>query len=150
MRTANPKAVTAIFYISWIFIGNFILLNLFLAILLDSFVQDEDTTEEELQAEKEAEQKRKEFNEKERQRRLKKLGRSEVQDEFKSAAQVEKKKKKKQAATFTAKARIDAEFMIDDIDDLDPAKIKAMLKQNDLVKTKNKYWYKMKIDPQKV
>jgi hypothetical protein len=87
MRTANPKAVTAIFYISWIFIGNFILLNLFLAILLDSFVQDEDTTEEELQAEKDAEQKKKEFNEKERQRRLKALGRSEVQDEFKSAAQ---------------------------------------------------------------
>jgi len=85
MRTSNPKFVTAIFYISWIFIGNFILLNLFLAILLDSFVQDDDTTEEELQAEIDAEQKRKEFNEKERQRRLKALGRSEVQDEFKSA-----------------------------------------------------------------
>lgn len=31
------KTVTAVFYISWIFIGNFILLNLFLAILIDSF-----------------------------------------------------------------------------------------------------------------
>ena len=31
------KTVTALFYISWIFIGNFILLNLFLAILIDSF-----------------------------------------------------------------------------------------------------------------
>lgn len=31
------KAITALFYISWIFIGNFILLNLFLAILIDSF-----------------------------------------------------------------------------------------------------------------
>jgi len=31
------KTVTAIYYISWIFIGNFILLNLFLAILIDSF-----------------------------------------------------------------------------------------------------------------
>lgn len=31
------KTITAIFYISWIFIGNFILLNLFLAILIDSF-----------------------------------------------------------------------------------------------------------------
>ena len=31
------KAVTALYYISWIFIGNFILLNLFLAILIDSF-----------------------------------------------------------------------------------------------------------------
>lgn len=31
------KTVTAIYYISWIFIGNFILLNLFLAILIDGF-----------------------------------------------------------------------------------------------------------------
>ena len=31
------KTITAIFYISWIFIGNFILLNLFLAILIDAF-----------------------------------------------------------------------------------------------------------------
>jgi len=33
------------FYISWIFIGNFVLLNLFLAILLDSFVAEEDEAE---------------------------------------------------------------------------------------------------------
>ena len=31
------KMITALYYISWIFIGNFILLNLFLAILIDSF-----------------------------------------------------------------------------------------------------------------
>ena len=29
-------------YIAWIFIGNFILLNLFLAILLDSFLEEDD------------------------------------------------------------------------------------------------------------
>ena len=46
MRTSNPKYVTAIFYVSWIFIGNFILLNLLLAILLDSFVNDEEVSEE--------------------------------------------------------------------------------------------------------
>ena len=33
------KTTTAIFYISWIFIGNFILLNLFLAILIDAFAE---------------------------------------------------------------------------------------------------------------
>ena len=33
------KTVTAIYYISWIFIGNFILLNLFLAILIDAFAE---------------------------------------------------------------------------------------------------------------
>jgi len=32
---------------SWIFLGNFILLNLFLAILLDAFLVDEDGMSEE-------------------------------------------------------------------------------------------------------
>lgn len=36
------KTVTAIYYISWIFIGNFILLNLFLAILIDAFNTEDD------------------------------------------------------------------------------------------------------------
>ncbi len=31
------KSIVSLYYISWIFIGNFILLNLFLAILIDSF-----------------------------------------------------------------------------------------------------------------
>ena len=35
------KTVTAIYYISWIFIGNFILLNLFLAILIEGFAEEE-------------------------------------------------------------------------------------------------------------
>ena len=35
------KTVTAIYYISWIFIGNFILLNLFLAILIEGFQEEE-------------------------------------------------------------------------------------------------------------
>ena len=40
------KTVTAVYYISWIFIGNFILLNLFLAILIDAFNDEEDPDEE--------------------------------------------------------------------------------------------------------
>ena len=39
------KTITAIFYISWIFIGNFILLNLFLAILIDAFNTEDDEEE---------------------------------------------------------------------------------------------------------
>ena len=39
------KTVTAIYYISWIFIGNFILLNLFLAILIDAFAAENDEDE---------------------------------------------------------------------------------------------------------
>ena len=55
MRSTNPKPVTAIFYISWIFIGNIVLLNLFLAILLDAFISENEATEiteEELEAER--------------------------------------------------------------------------------------------------
>lgn len=45
--------IPAVFYIVWIFLGNFILLNLFLAILLDSFLSEDDEDEEDiLEAEK--------------------------------------------------------------------------------------------------
>ena len=62
MRAARgsivKKTLTAIYYVSWIFIGNFILLNLFLAILIDSFTAEEDdataSVEEDLEAEKKA------------------------------------------------------------------------------------------------
>lgn len=48
MRSETNKFVIAIFYVAWIFLGNFILLNLFLAILLDSFlVEDEEDQNEE-------------------------------------------------------------------------------------------------------
>ena len=50
MRASNNspifKTVTAIYYISWIFIGNFILLNLFLAILIDAFNTEDDEEEQ--------------------------------------------------------------------------------------------------------
>ena len=46
MRAKQIKFITAIFYIVWIFLGNFILLNLFLAILLDSFLGEDEEEEE--------------------------------------------------------------------------------------------------------
>ena len=45
MRSSVNKILTALYLISWIFVGNFMLLNLFLAILLDSFAED-DLTED--------------------------------------------------------------------------------------------------------
>ena len=43
MKNDSPnKYVVAVYYILWIFIGNFILLNLFLAILLDSFLDGDE------------------------------------------------------------------------------------------------------------
>ena len=42
------KTITATYYITWIFIGNFILLNLFLAILIDAFAEEDAELEDEL------------------------------------------------------------------------------------------------------
>ena len=46
MRTDVSMAIVTLYFISWIFIGNFMLLNLFLAILLDSFTQVEEEDHE--------------------------------------------------------------------------------------------------------
>ena len=76
MRTdAISPFVTVIYYVSWIFVGNFILLNLFLAILLDGFVAEDD---EEIGDQEELErierEKRRAKIEAEKKRRLKKMG----------------------------------------------------------------------------
>ncbi|CDW88937.1 cation channel family protein [Stylonychia lemnae] len=55
------QVVIIIYFVSWIFIGNFILLNLFLAILLDSFLVEE---EEEDEICKQEEEKLKQFERK--------------------------------------------------------------------------------------
>ena len=45
MRSSAGAFLTNLFLISWIFIGNYVLLNLFLAILLDGFTEYEDEDE---------------------------------------------------------------------------------------------------------
>lgn len=49
MDTKISAYGVALYYISWIFIGNFILLNLFLAILLDSFLEEDEEEEDEME-----------------------------------------------------------------------------------------------------
>ena len=46
MRGEIPKLLAACYLILWIFVGNFILLNLFLAILLDSFIEEDQQEED--------------------------------------------------------------------------------------------------------
>jgi hypothetical protein len=74
------KTITAIYYISWIFIGNFILLNLFLAILIDGFAEEDDELSDEdmlrLEAVKVVKQKR---LKEEKDKRMKKLGTSAIE-----------------------------------------------------------------------
>lgn len=40
LRSDVAKPISALYFISWVFLGNFMLLNLFLAILLDSFTEE--------------------------------------------------------------------------------------------------------------
>lgn len=47
MRGDIDKIQSSAFLIVWIFVGNFILLNLFLAILLDSFIEEDEEEEDE-------------------------------------------------------------------------------------------------------
>lgn len=46
MRGELSKLLVAVYLIAWIFVGNFILLNLFLAILLDSFIEEDEEEED--------------------------------------------------------------------------------------------------------
>jgi hypothetical protein len=71
------KWVPALYFVVWIFIGNFILLNLFLAILLDSFLEEDEEgelSEEEEARRQEIKDKKRADKEKERVRKLRKLG----------------------------------------------------------------------------
>ena len=47
MSSSSGPIPAAFYFISWIFIGNFILLNLFLAILLDAFIEGDEEEEAE-------------------------------------------------------------------------------------------------------
>jgi hypothetical protein len=44
MYYSESKVVAAIFYVSFILIGNYIFLNLFLAVLIDSFLKEGETS----------------------------------------------------------------------------------------------------------
>lgn len=63
----------------WIFIGNFILLNLFLAILLDSFLEDDGSlSEEELEAIEAKKAKKKAYKKMMRMRKLVNMDTGEI------------------------------------------------------------------------
>jgi len=68
--------VPSVFFISWIFIGNFILLNLFLAILLDSFLVEDDAfelTDEEKEEKEETKRLLRAERDRQRKKRMRKL-----------------------------------------------------------------------------
>jgi hypothetical protein len=66
------KYMVALFFVAWIFIGNFIILNLFISVLLDSYLEENDEEEDKLSKEKALEVKlqRKLEKKKHRQRKI--------------------------------------------------------------------------------
>jgi len=59
LRTDTNTAIVWGYLISWIFLGNYVLLNLFLAILIDGFTSKEKKDEDDIfQGEEDIEQKR--------------------------------------------------------------------------------------------
>ena len=132
MKSEVGKFIPAGYFISWIFAGNFILLNLFLAILLDSFLEEDEAGElnEEQEAERQVKKaRRKEARETERIRRLKKLGMSMMQSGNVQAVIRQQTMKKKAALNqFVNLAHYNKgdDLIVDDIEDLDPETIREM------------------------
>jgi hypothetical protein len=48
LRSNVSPWLSSAYFVLWIFVGNFILLNVFLAILLDAFLEEDDGSEEDI------------------------------------------------------------------------------------------------------
>jgi hypothetical protein len=123
----SPKVMTLttpLYLISWIFIGNYVLLNLFLAILLDSFLEEDGEEGVDLEEmARLAELKRQENVEKEKIRRLKKLGASIVRD---------------QSRNDQLKRRMPlVEALVDDVDDMEHKLLREIFIDEGLIKKKD-------------
>jgi hypothetical protein len=115
MRSEVNKIITAIYLISWIFLGNFMLLNLFLAILLDSFAEeDESSNKSDEERKRDAEEAREEF--------LRKKGEVLIL-EYSEEAMKKGKNKKKGGFVKQKKVKKDNEKLMDESFDLEEVKI---------------------------
>jgi len=138
MRSPLGAIVPVIFYISWIFIGNYILLNLFLAILIDAFLSEDEEfeqSEEQLEAEALALQARRELMMREKERRMRKLA-SGNSSMFKTGnmANWKENQKKKETSNLGKLIRGDQEELLDDIEEMDYDKIKKILQDHGYMK----------------
>lgn len=121
MRSENLNHyLVALFYICWIFLGNFILLNLFLAILLDSFLEED---EEEESEEAKAESKR--------IKTLKKLEKKKKEQMNKVIMFYPSQAKKNAAAEFFNSNQKQEEH--EDLEDLDEEQTLSIFKDEGLI-----------------
>lgn len=131
--------IPSIYYVVWIFIGNFVLLNLFLAILLDSFLTEDDEDDEDfLEAERQAAALKREKIQKEKERRIKKLGPGIFKSgKFNSMEEKEQIKLEKAKKTiFNVSKRPD--IVVDNIDDLDENAVREIFSDEGIIKKKDK------------
>jgi Ion transport protein len=129
---AIPIFIPPVYLVSWIFIGNYVLLNLFLAILLDSFLEEdgEDGVDLEEMA-RLAELKRRANVEREKIRRLKKLGASTVRSGIGHIPGTGSNGKSK-------KSNLPFELIFDDVDDMDNKHLTDLFIEIGIIKRKDK------------
>ena len=120
MRSDVNKYVVSIYYISWIFLGNFILLNLFLAILLDSFLEEQEEDDESKKEEEELQKAK-------MQRKLKKKKFLDAQKLFMDFQAGSEEKKVQASKFYFGEAMGDSE---EDLQDLDEDQVEAIFKED--------------------
>lgn len=131
MRSPSvPIFIPPVYLVSWIFIGNYVLLNLFLAILLASFLEEdgEDGVDLEEMA-RLAELKRHQNVEREKVRRLKKLGASTVRSGIGHIPGLNSKINKALQVT---------ELIFDDVDDMENKHLTDLFIEIGIIKRKDK------------
>lgn len=113
MRSDNLNPfIVSIFYITWIFLGNFILLNLFLAILLDSFLEEEEEGESEEELEEQLRLKHIRAAEKKKRKQANKVFMGDQ-----STANKEKKQGVETSKVYFGEAKANSEEDLEDLDE---------------------------------
>ena len=133
------KTFTAIYYVTWIFIGNFILLNLFLAILIDSFNSEESENQANEKLAQEAEYTAKQLSlERLRMQRVSTKSSLQSFKTWNAKRQTSKvlNKNSKSLVHFTGRKQLDDLDLIEDLDELHGEEITNMLKTNNVVNIK--------------
>lgn len=92
LLTDAGAVLTSIFLISWIFLGNYVLLNLFLSILLSGFSKAKEIEEENMDPEEEAAKLEEDRKKKEEAKKISRIDVQDLEEEFVKSTTLKKKK----------------------------------------------------------
>lgn len=93
LASDTGAVLTSIYLVSWIFLGNYVLLNLFLSILLSGFSKVKKFEEDELEGEEQEEIRILEEKKKEEDRKLLKVDVLDLEEEFVKSSTIKRKEK---------------------------------------------------------